>query len=239
MRQLSSSNKTIKKNLEDFGVIKIVELEKFTESDYDVLIFVSDDEYNEEIANSNKPSIALLRTASVKLANLEHIKPLYAPFVPKLIVEAINDLGIESVKNSTRTPYQAELEEEQYKGNILVAEDNMTNQALIRLILSDYGIAHDIANDGVEAVTMFKQGVYDLVLMDENMPELNGIGAMQQIKKYEKENSLLFTPVIALTASVLDTDKEKFLNAGMDGFVGKPIDIKELESIFNTYLEKA
>jgi len=231
--------KLLKKYLQDFGVINIIELEKFSKDKYDILIFVPDDEYNEEIALSHKPSLALLRTASVKLANLEHIQPLYAPFIPRLIVEGINKLGLKNIKQESSTPITVDIEDEQqYSGNILVAEDNKTNQTLIKLILMDYGIRHDIANDGVQAVEMFKKGDYDLVLMDENMPELNGIGAMLQIKEYEKENALSSTPVVALTASVLDTDKEKFLNAGMDGFVGKPIDTKELENIFNIYLEK-
>jgi len=233
--------KLLRKYLQDFGVVNIIELDKFSEDNYDILIFIPDDEYNEEITLSSKPSLALLRTASVKLANLSHIKPLYAPFVPRLIVEGINELGLKSIKNMAKTQAVIENDEEdeqQYNGNILVAEDNKTNQTLIKLILMDYGVEHDIANDGEQAVEMFKKGDYDLVLMDENMPKLNGIGAMQQIKEYEKENALASTPVVALTASVLDTDKEKFLNAGMDGFVGKPIDTKELENIFNIYLEK-
>ena len=234
--------KLLKKYLLDFGVLNILELENFSVQNYDILVFVPDDEYNEEIVHSSKPALALLRTASVKLANLEHVKPLYAPFVPKLIVEAINELGLKSIKTITSLEQKTDDgddEEQQYTGNILVAEDNRTNQTLIKLILMDYGVKHDIANNGVQAVEMFKNGSYDLVLMDENMPELNGIGAMLQIKEYEKENALIFTPIIALTASVLDTDKEKFLNAGMDGFVGKPIDTKELENIFNIYLKKA
>ena len=232
--------KLLKKYLYDFGVVNIIELEKFSEDGYDILIFVPDEEYNEDIVQSSKSALALLRTATVKLANLEHIKPLYAPFVPKLIIEAINDLGLESIQKIASLDEEAyDDEEQQYSGKILVAEDNKTNQTLIKLILMDYGIKHDIADDGVHAVEMFKKEKYDLVLMDENMPELNGIGAMLQIKEYEKENSLMFTPIEALTASVLDTDKEKFLNAGMDGFVGKPIDTKELEKVFNIYLEKA
>ena len=236
-----SQSKLIKKYLNDFGVTDILELNEYQDDGYDLLFFVPDDEYNEDIVLSNKPAIAILRTAAIKLANLEHIQPLYAPFAPKLVIEAINEIGLESIKlvsSDIQEPIEEE-EEEQFKGIVLVAEDNKTNQMLISLILDDYGLEYDIANNGVEAVSMFKESKYDLVLMDENMPELNGIGAMQQIKEYEKEKKLLFTPIIALTASVLDTDKEMFLNAGMDGFVGKPIDTKELEFVFNRYLEKA
>ncbi|MEA1981959.1 MAG: ATP-binding protein, partial [Campylobacterota bacterium] len=235
--------KLMKRYLQDFGAQDIVEINEYSDSgEYDILIFVPDDTYNEEIVLSDRPSIALLRTDSIKLSNFAHIKPLYAPFVPKAIVETINNLSIETLKKRVEKPQDTidadDKDEKLYKGNILVAEDNKTNQLLIGLLLDDYGINFTIANNGLQAVEMFKSAKYDLVLMDENMPELNGISAMQQIKAYEKENSLLLTPIVALTASVLTSDKERFLNAGMDGFVGKPIDAKELEAIFDFYLAK-
>jgi signal transduction histidine kinase/ActR/RegA family two-component response regulator len=237
--QTQQQTKILKQYLNDFGVKNILELSTFTADGYDILFFEPDDEYNEDVVLSDKPSIAILRTASIKLANIEHIQPLYAPFVPKSIIETLNEIGLNTLK-SVHTPIEQHEElEQQYLGSILVAEDNKTNQMLISLILDDYGLEYEIANNGIEAIKMFKNAKYDLVLMDENMPELNGIGAMKEIKKYEKEKSLVFTPIIALTASVLDTDKEMFLNAGMDGFVGKPIDTKELEHVFEQYLHKA
>ena len=110
---------------------------------------------------------------------------------------------------------------------------------LISLILEEYGVEYTLANNGLEAVEMFKENSYDLVLMDENMPELNGIEAMKLIKEYEKSAKMSFTPIIALTASVFEADKEMFINAGMDGFIGKPIDIKEIEREFLKYLKRA
>jgi len=234
-----SQSMLIKKYLQDFGIENLLELDSYQESGYDVLFFIPDDDYNEEVVMSTRPSIAMLRTSAIKLANLPHIEALYAPFVPTAIVEAINDVGLENIRTQEKECQEQESEEVQYSGNILVAEDNKTNQMLISLILDDYGLEYEIANNGVEAVKMFKENSYDLVLMDENMPELNGIGAMQQIKEYEKNRALIFTPIVALTASVLDTDKEMFLQAGMDGFVGKPIDTDELEVVFNKYLQKA
>ena len=239
-KDLNTQAKLIKKYLQDFGVTEIIEIQNYDEYLYDVLFFTPDDEYNENIVSSQKPSIAMLRTSAIKLANLEHLVALYAPFIPQAIVEAINEIGLKDIKPSLETDTTDLQDEEEihYDAKVLVAEDNKTNQMLISLILEDYSIEFDIANDGIEAVDMFKKSKYDLVLMDENMPNLNGIGAMQQIKAYESENSLIFTPIIALTASVLDTDKEKFINAGMDGFVGKPIDTDELEAVFNKYLKK-
>ncbi len=232
------TTRVIKKYLCDFGLENIIELSEYEENGYDILFFVPDDEYNEEVVSGKTPAVAILRSASIKLANLEHIQPLYAPFVPMSIIQAINDLGIKNVKKPSFHKEQTEQNEVQFRGNILVAEDNKTNQMLISLLLDDYGINYTIANNGLEAVSLFKQNSFDLVLMDENMPKLNGIGAMQQIKAYEKENSLLHTPIIALTASVLDSDKEMFTKAGMDGFVGKPINNKELEAELGKYLQK-
>ncbi len=228
----------IKQYLQDFGVTNIQELQEFQEDGYDLLFFIPDDEYNEDIVYSKKPSIALLRSSTIKLANLDHIEALYAPYTPANIVQAINDSGIDKIIEHKKVDIEDE-EETQFIGSILVAEDNKTNQMLISLILDDYGLEYAIANNGIEAVDMFKKEKYDLVLMDENMPELNGIGAMQQIKEYENNKSLIMTPILALTASVLDTDKEMFLNAGMDGFVGKPIDNNELESELSRFLKKA
>jgi len=229
----------IKQYLTDFGVKDILELDEYQEDGYDILFFTPDDDYNEEIVLAEIPAIAMLRTNTVTLANLEYIQSLYAPFIPKLIVQAINDTGIENIKYIDMAHVAEDTQEElKFDGSILVAEDNKTNQMLISLLLDDYEIDYKIANNGLEAVEMFKEEKFDMVLMDENMPELNGIAAMQQIKEYETQNSMILTPVVALTASVLDSDKERFLNAGMDGFVGKPINTEELESELSKYLKR-
>jgi len=226
----------IKKYLQDFGIVDIIELDEYQKNGYDLLFFIPNDDYNEEIVYSKKSSIALLRSATIKLANLDHIEALYAPYTPNNIVQAINDSGIDKIIEYKKVEIQEE--ELQFIGSILVAEDNKTNQMLISLILDDYGLEYTIANNGLEAVEIFKKEKFDLVLMDENMPELNGIEAMKQIKEYENMNSLVLTPIVALTASVLDSDKEMFMNAGMDGFVGKPIDTNELESELSKFLQK-
>ena len=228
--------KLIKKYLADFGVTNILELHKYQKDGYDLLFFIPDDEHNEQIVENTLPCIAILRDTAIKLANLEYLYPLYAPFTPSTVAQIIDDALI--IKQ-TEIEVVSEIEEEpQFKGLILIVEDNKTNQMLLSLILDDFGLEYTIANNGLEGVTKFKQGHFDLVLMDENMPQLNGIGAMQQIKAYEIENNLKVTPIVALTASVLEVDKEKFMNAGMDGFVGKPIDTKDLADELSRFLDK-
>ena len=84
-----------------------------------------------------------------------------------------------------------------------------------------------IANDGLEAEEMFKKTRFNLVLMDIDMPNKNGIDAMLSIKEYEIENERK-TPIIALTANVISGDREKYLEKGFDGYLEKPIDTQEL-----------
>jgi len=231
--------KLIKKYLLDFGAVNILFLNEYQKEGYDLLFFIPDDLYNEEIVEHKTPSIAILRNSSVRLVDLEHIHALYTPFTPSLIIQSILETGLMQKTQEAFIPQIGTQQSKvQFKGSILVAEDNETNKMLISVILNNFGLQYKIANNGLEAVSMFKKEKFDLVLMDENMPELNGIGAMKLIKEYEKEKKLTFTPIIALTASVLDTDKEKFINAGMDGFVGKPIDNMEMINELSKFLQR-
>jgi len=111
---------------------------------------------------------------------------------------------------------------------VLLVEDNKTNQLFATLILDEINLSYDIANNGQEAVEMFQQHDYALILMDENMPVMNGTEATQKIIEFEKENNRRHTPIIALTANALKGDKEHFLNAGMDEYISKPINTLEL-----------
>ncbi|MEA3499034.1 MAG: response regulator, partial [Campylobacterota bacterium] len=121
---------------------------------------------------------------------------------------------------------------------ILLVEDNKANQMFMKVVLKKMSLKFEIANDGVEAVEMFKSdNSYDLVLMDENMPNLDGIGATQQILEYEEQNSLTHTPIIALTANALKGDRERFLDAGMDEYLTKPLDKIKLNEVFRNYLK--
>ncbi len=121
------------------------------------------------------------------------------------------------------------------QGHLLVAEDNKSNQMLIKLLLEEMGLTCDIAQNGEEAVTMYNKKAYDLVLMDENMPVMGGTEAMQNIRASHEETA----PIIVLTANVMQGDRERFLEAGMDDYLSKPIDDKELQSVLKKYLLKS
>jgi CheY-like chemotaxis protein/anti-sigma regulatory factor (Ser/Thr protein kinase) len=121
-------------------------------------------------------------------------------------------------------------------GHILLVEDNNANQMFMKIVLKNMNLSFDIANDGIEAIKLFKHSKYDAILMDENMPNMNGIEATKQILLYEKQNNLIHTPIIALTANALKGDRKKFLEAGMDEYITKPVDKKKLNRILGNFL---
>ena len=115
---------------------------------------------------------------------------------------------------------------------ILVAEDNKMNQSLLSMLLEDSKLALDFAQDGQIAVDMFKEKNYDLVLMDIQMPNMNGYEATQLIRETNSH-----VPIIALSANVMREDIEKSLNAGMNGHLAKPIDTLKLYTTLLKFLK--
>jgi signal transduction histidine kinase/CheY-like chemotaxis protein len=110
---------------------------------------------------------------------------------------------------------------------ILVAEDNPVNQELVGSLLRKRGHAPTIARNGLEAVEAIRAGRFDLVLMDVQMPEMDGVQATAAIRAHERPMKR-HTPIIAMTASAMSGDRERCLAAGMDGYVSKPIVSSEL-----------
>ena len=133
-------------------------------------------------------------------------------------------------------PEKADKNESTFKGHVLLVEDNKANQMFMKVILNKFGMKYDLASDGIEAVEAFKEKKYDLILMDENMPNMNGIEATRHILEYEKQNNLTHTPIIALTANALKGDKERFLEAGMDEYLSKPLNKEKLNKILKIFL---
>jgi CheY-like chemotaxis protein len=119
---------------------------------------------------------------------------------------------------------------------ILLVEDNKANQMFMSIILKKLKIEFDIANDGLEAIKAYESSKYDLILMDENMPNLNGIEATKKILDIEKNRGLVHTPIIALTANALKGDRERFLEAGMDEYLTKPINKDKLASTIDDFI---
>lgn len=118
-------------------------------------------------------------------------------------------------------------------GRILLTEDNELNQEIAKAILNDAGFCTEIAENGQIAVDMMKKsepGYYQLVLMDIQMPVMNGYEATREIRKLENKE-LSSIPILAMTANAFEEDKQEALRCGMNGHIAKPIDI---ENLFNT-----
>ena len=122
------------------------------------------------------------------------------------------------------------------EGHILIVEDNETNSMFIGIILDNTGITYEIAHNGIEAVEKFQSKKYDLILMDENMPKLSGIGATRAIIEIEKQKNLKHTPIISLTANAFNGDKERFLAAGMDEYLSKPVEPNNLIQVIKKFI---
>lgn len=112
---------------------------------------------------------------------------------------------------------------------ILLVEDNVINAKVATIILQRLGHNVDTANNGREAVTAYSSGDYDLILMDMQMPVMDGLEATRQIRQLEDDEK--WTPIIALTANALKDDVERCVAAGMDAHLGKPINVEELQAV--------
>ena len=112
--------------------------------------------------------------------------------------------------------------------NILAVDDNETNRSVLALLLEDHVKSLTFAADGAEAVRCFSTGRFDVILMDTQMPVLNGLEATRQIRQLEAQGKLPRTPVITLSANVMPEQLAEAAAAGADDFVGKPIEVRAL-----------
>lgn len=120
---------------------------------------------------------------------------------------------------------------------LLLVEDHKQTQEFMQDMIEYLGCTLDVASNGLEGVEKWNESKYDLILMDIQMPVMDGYQASVEIRRLEKETSS-YTPILALTASALAYDRNKCLDAGMDDYLSKPITIDIIESklkeIFST-----
>ncbi|MDB2562809.1 ABC transporter substrate-binding protein [Sulfurimonas sp.] len=135
---------------------------------------------------------------------------------------------ITAIKNT-----QTIIDSHQLQAHILIVEDNKTNQLLLGMLLDDLDLSYDVANDGLEAIEAVKNNTYDLILMDENMPNMSGKEATKVLRATYSYEQL---PIIAVTANALKGDKEGFIASGMNSYLSKPIDADELTKVLHKFL---
>ena len=161
-------------------------------------------------------------------------KPLFLSELRSCLYSVINTEEADE-KNSGTSPEGIPV------GRILLAEDNELNQEIASAILEDSGFSTEVADNGRIAVDMMRKaepGYYQLVLMDVQMPEMNGYEATREIRKLENKE-LASIPIIAMTANAFEEDKREALRCGMDGHIAKPINVEVLLDTLKKILSPA
>lgn len=122
---------------------------------------------------------------------------------------------------------------------VLAAEDNETNQLVLRAMLEPLGVEIETVGNGLEAVDAWSRGAYDLVLMDIQMPVLDGVSATRRIRQLEQRDSRPRTPIVALTANAMRHQVDSYLASGLDAHVPKPIETEVLYATIERLLDEA
>ncbi|WP_456391598.1 ATP-binding protein [Nitratifractor sp.] len=165
----------------------------------------------------------------------EHTHPLYRPITYPKLMRTLERFGTHTQKLKETQTHREEVSRDFSGIRILVAEDNVVNQKLILALLDSLGIEVTLAVNGEEALELRKNGEYDMILMDIQMPVMGGIEATREILAYEKEQRVPHIPIIALTANALQGDREKYLKEGMDEYISKPIDVAHLSELISLF----
>lgn len=165
-------------------------------------------------------------------------KPVRLSTLHDTLAQHMGTGAIQAIRESTTV---ADIKDALKGAKALVAEDNTVNQMVIGELLKSVGIEVDIVNNGAEAVSLVLTGNYSFVLMDCEMPELDGYEATDWIRKQElSDSSEHRIPIIALTANAIQGDRERCIDAGMDDYLTKPINAKKLfETLSKWYTPNA
>jgi len=153
---------------------------------------------------------------------------LTKPLKPSALYDALAGIFARNLISPKPESVKAAMDKEMAKNHplrILLAEDNQVNQKLAIRVLEQMGYRADVASNGIEAVESIERQIYDVILMDVQMPEMDGLDATRNIRKLQDATQ---PHIIAMTANAMEGDREMCLAAGMDDYVSKPIRVNEL-----------
>jgi CheY-like chemotaxis protein/nitrogen-specific signal transduction histidine kinase len=178
------------------------------------------------------PVVILLDRGEKLQTKLTHIvdKVIYNPLFPSVIskhLASVHNINLQSKRKVKLVSKE--------KINVLVVEDNLINQRLIQIMLKEYNAVVSVASNGNEAVEACVNNKFDIVFMDIDMPQKNGIVATKEIKNMANLNHK--TPIVALTALAMQGDRERILGEGLDDYLSKPLTRDKLSRILNKYLK--
>lgn len=194
--------------------------------------------FNEAVARTQ----CLLVARAAELIDNNFVLPLEgSQVIAKPVSQQI--LGAWLCRESTRKSENHQLSRStsqttKFNGSVLVVEDAPMNQMIVSSILRKFGIEPEIANNGAEALQMLNRSSFDLILMDGQMPVMDGYEATRRIRATDP---LVFdprVPIVALTAHAMVGEEQKCLDAGMNGYLTKPIMINQLVEVLATYLKR-
>ncbi len=210
------------------------------------LLFVDNDYVNDSeliaYSSANEQTVLITKSYYMKKIDsmkLDLFKVLYEPLNSgkiRTILELYDAEAFNTRKQKTTRRKKFDASNSRFVANVLVAEDNIINQKLIKRTLEDLGLTITVANNGLEAFEKRKNGNFDLIFMDIQMPILDGMESTQEIIDFEVDTNQHHVPIIALTANALKGDRERFLAVGMDEYTTKPLVRSDIISLLNNFL---
>jgi signal transduction histidine kinase/DNA-binding response OmpR family regulator len=172
---------------------------------------------------------------SSRPAVIHHLPTIAKPLRESDLFDRLMDLFHlpEARRPSARTRQRAA---RKLQGHVLAVDDNEINQSVAEELLADLGLTVDVVGNGLEAFQAVQKRRYAAVLMDCQMPVMDGYSAAAAIRAWERENDMPRTPIIALTAHAFSGERDKVLTAGMDDYLTKPVPARQLESTLGRWL---
>ena len=213
-----------------YGITLISSKDEIDEENLKIVIVDNNDEdidYIKELRKKNKSIQPVIFNPPQDAKFPPQYMKLLDPIVPSVIKNLFVSVKLkksELVQQSKQLPY------------VLVADDNETNRVVMDLVLNKIGCRHKLVEDGSETIPALDAEKFDLILMDQNMPKMDGPTATRAIRNSNKPWANI--PIIAMTASTMNEDKKICLDAGMNAFVTKPISQEALKKVLLSYSKK-